>query len=308
VNIPPDKQRKALGRGLSALLPQRPAVTPPQPIPEPAPAGPQVASIPITNIQPNPLQPRSVFDATRLEELANSIQTHGIIQPLLVRHHGSGYELIAGERRLRAAKLAGLLEVPAIIQDYADERILEIALIENIQREDLNPMETAQALERLHTEMNLSHEEIATRTGKDRTTITNMIRLLRLPRDVQLLVAERRLSMGHARAILGLVTPELQTQVAEKAAAQGFSVRQVERLVKKVNEPRVPSEDPLLDPNIKSAIGDLEAALGTRVRIVEKSDQRGRIEIEYYSQEELQRIYEWIISTGSAGASDSSKT
>jgi ParB family chromosome partitioning protein len=130
-----------------------------------------------------------------------------------------------------------------------------------------------------------------------------MIRLLRLPRDVQLLVAERRLSMGHARAILGLVTPELQTQIAEKAAAQGFSVRQVERLVKKVNEPRVPSEDPLQDPNIKAAVGDLEAALGTRVRIVEKSDQRGRIEIEYYSQEELQRIYEWIVSTGSAGPS-----
>jgi ParB family transcriptional regulator, chromosome partitioning protein len=304
VNIPPDKQRKALGRGLSALLPQRTVATAAQPVPEPAPTGPQVASIPISDIQPNRLQPRSIFDADRLQELANSIETHGIIQPILVRRHGSDYELIAGERRLRAAKLAGLVEVPAIVQDYADERILEIALIENIQREDLNPMETAQALERLHTEMNLSHEEIATRTGKDRSTITNMIRLLRLPREVQLLVAERRLSMGHARAILGLVTPELQTQIAEKAAAQGFSVRQVERLVKKVNEPRVPSEDPLQDPNIKAAVGELETALGTRVRIVEKSDQRGRIEIEYYSQEELQRIYESIVSSGSAGLSD----
>lgn len=299
MNVTPDKQRKALGRGLSALLPQRPVATAVQQAPELALTGPQVASIPIASIQPNPLQPRSIFDATRLEELANSIETHGIIQPILVRRHGANYELIAGERRLRAAKLAGLEEVPAIVQDYADDKILEIALIENIQREDLNPMETAQALGRLHTEMNLSHEEIATRTGKDRTTITNMIRLLRLPREVQLLVAERRLSMGHARAILGLVTPELQTQVAEKAAAQGFSVRQVERLVKKVNEPRVPSENPLQDPNIKAAVGELEAALGTRVRIVEKSDQRGRIEIEYYSQEELQRIYEWIISTGS---------
>jgi ParB family transcriptional regulator, chromosome partitioning protein len=297
VNTTPDKQRKALGRGLSALLPQRTAASIQQ-APEPDSAGPQVASIPIADIQPNPLQPRSIFDATRLEELSNSIETHGIIQPLLVRRHGSGYELIAGERRLRAAKLAGLLAVPAIVQDYADERILEIALIENIQREDLNPMETAQALERLHIEMNLSHEEIAARTGKDRTTITNMIRLLRLPRDIQLLVAERRLSMGHARAILGLASPELQTQVAEKAAAQGYSVRQVERLVKKVNEPRTPAEDPLQDPNIKAAVGDLESALGTRVRIVEKSDQRGRIEIEYYSQEELQRIYEWILSTG----------
>ncbi len=299
MNMTPDKQRKALGRGLSALLPQRPVATGVQTATEPSNSGKQVASVPIDQIQPNPLQPRSIFDATRLEELSNSIETHGIIQPLLVRRKGPAYELIAGERRLRAAKLAGLLEVPVIVQDYADERILEIALIENIQREDLNPMETAQALERLHTEMQLSHEEIAARTGKDRTTITNMIRLLRLPREVQLLVAERRLSMGHARAILGLTTPELQTQVAEKAAAQGFSVRQVERLVKKVNEPRVPTENPLQDPNIKAAVGSLDAALGTRVRIVEKSDQRGRIEIEYYSQEELQRIYEWIVSTGS---------
>jgi ParB family transcriptional regulator, chromosome partitioning protein len=297
VNTVPDKQRKALGKGLSALLPQRPTVG--MAVPPPAEPGPRVASIPITDIHPNPLQPRMVFDAAHLQELANSIETNGIIQPLLVRRQGPNYELIAGERRLRAAKLAGLVEVPAIVQDYADDRILEIALIENIQREDLNPMETAQALERLHAEMNLSHEEIAVRTGKDRTTITNLIRLLKLPQAVQLLVAERRLSMGHARAILGLTNPELQLQVAEKAAAQGFSVRQVERLVKKMNEPREPSETPLQDPNIKAAIGALEAALGTRVRIVEKSDHRGQIEIEYYSQGELERLYEWLVSTGS---------
>lgn len=303
MNTTPDKQRKALGRGLSALLPQKPAA-PAIPSSETQAAGPQVLVIPIAEIHPNPLQPRSVFDSTRLEELASSIEIHGIIQPLLVRRRGAGYELIAGERRLRAAKLAGLTEVPALIQDHADDRILEIALIENIQREDLNPMETAQALDRLHAEMNLSHEEIAARTGKDRTTITNMIRLLRLPREVQLLVAERRLSMGHARAILGLLTPELQTQIAEKAAAQGFSVRQVERLVKKVNEPREPSDAPLQDPNIKAAVGELEAALGTRVRIVEKSDQRGRIEIEYYSQEELQRIYDAIIASPSGKSSE----
>jgi ParB family chromosome partitioning protein len=297
VNTVPDKPRKALGKGLSALLPQRPAgaVSTEQP-PE---TGPRVTSIPIADIHPNPLQPRTVFDAAHLEELSNSIETHGIIQPLLVRRKAAHYELIAGERRLRAAKIAGLVEVPVIVQDYADDRILEIALIENIQREDLNPMETAQALERLHTEMNLSHEEIAARTGKDRTTITNLIRLLRLPQAVQLLVAERRLSMGHARAILGLTNPDLQLQMAEKAAAHGFSVRQVERLVKKVNEPREPSDTPLQDPNIKAAIGELEATLGTRVRIVQKSDERGQIEIEYYSQGELERIYDWIISTGS---------
>ena len=247
-------------------------------------------------IAPNPSQPRTIFDATRLQELANSIQTNGIIQPILVRKHAGQYELIAGERRLRAAKLAGLTAIPAIIQDFADDRLLEIALIENIQREDLNPLETAQALDRLSREMSLSHEDIATRTGKDRSTITNMIRLLRLPGAVQLLVAERRLSMGHARAILGITSPELQTQVAEKCAAHGLSVRQVERLVKKMNEPREPTETPLQDPNIRAAVGELENALGTRVRIVEKSDQRGRIEIEYYSQEELQRVYETILS------------
>lgn len=298
MNRAPDKQRKALGRGLSALLPTK-VHTEPEPTqasPQ-APAGVRVASLPILQIEPNPLQPRVTFDPGHLQELANSIQTNGIIQPLIVRRKDSHFELIAGERRLRAAKLAGLTEVPVVVQDYTDDRLLEIALVENIQREDLNPIETAQALERLVREMHLSHEEIATRTGKDRTTITNMIRLLRLPADVQLLVAERRLSMGHARAILGLPTPELQRQLAEKSAAQGFSVRQVERLVKKVSEPREPSEKPLQDPNIKAAIGELESALGTRVRIVEKSEQQGRIEIEYYSQEDLQRVYEIILAT-----------
>jgi ParB family transcriptional regulator, chromosome partitioning protein len=290
------EQRKVLGKGLSALLPRKPLPMPEPPAVEHE-AGMRVASIPISQIEPNPLQPRTTFDAGRLQELANSIETHGIVQPILIRRKGAHFELIAGERRLRAAKLAGLAEVPAIVQDYADDRVLEIALIENIQREDLNPIETAQALERLAREMNLSHEEIASRTGKDRTTITNMIRLLRLPSDVQLLVAERRLSMGHARAILGLAKPEQQTQLAEKAAAQGFSVRQVERLVKKINEPRDPSETPLQDPNIRAAVAELESALGTRVRIIEKSEQRGRIEIEYYSQEDLQRVYELILPT-----------
>ena len=300
MNKMPDKQRKALGKGLSALLPKRPephrevgsAAQAPQP------AGPRVQSLQISDIEPNPLQPRTVFDAARLEELANSIETHGVIQPILVRRRGPKFELIAGERRLRAAKLAGHSAVPAIVQDYADDRVLEIALIENIQREDLNPIETAQALERLAREMGLSHEEIAARTGKDRTTITNLVRLLRLPPDVQLLVAERRLSMGHARALLGLATPALQTQLAEKSAAQGYSVRQVERLVKKLNEPREPSEKALEDPNIKAAVAQLESALGTRVRIIERSDQRGRIEIEYFSQEELNRVYELILSAG----------
>lgn len=297
MNKAPDKQRQVLGKGLSALLPSKVAPPPTPQSPESAHEGVRVALIPILQIEPNHLQPRTSFEPGRLQELANSIQANGIIQPLIVRRKAGHFELIAGERRLRAAKLAGLAAVPAVVQDYADERLLEIALVENIQREDLNPIETAQALERLVREMHLSHEEIANRTGKDRTTITNMIRLLRLPSDVQLLVAERRLSMGHARAILGLPTPELQTQLAEKTAAQGYSVRQVERLVKKISEPREPSEKPLEDPNIKAAVRELEGILGTRVRIVEKTDQQGRIEIEYYTQEDLQRVYEMILST-----------
>jgi len=292
----PDK-RKALGKGLSALLPVRTPSPSQNTATQPGITRDTVAQLAITKIDPNPLQPRTVFDAARIHELANSIEANGIIQPLIVRRKGDRYELIAGERRLRAARIANLDQVPAIIQDYADDRLLEIALVENIQREDLNPIETAQALERLAREMNLSHEEIASRTGKDRTTITNLIRLLRLPQAVQLLLAERRLSMGHARAILGLPTPELQTQLAEKTAAQGFSVRQVERLVQKVNQPREPDDKALQqDPNVKAAVAELESALGTRVRIIEKTDQRGRIEIEYYSQEELNRLYEFILS------------
>src|SRR5271165_151905 len=185
------ERRRALGKGLSALLPQ--ASEPPAPAPVVAPAGSPVTHLPIAQIRPNPLQPRTVFDPERLRELANSIQANGIIQPLIVRQNGEHYELIAGERRLRAANLADLDEVPVVVQDYADDQLLELALVENIQREDLNPIETAEALSRLSTEMNLSHEEIATRTGKDRTTITNLIRLLRLPGVVQLLLAERQL-------------------------------------------------------------------------------------------------------------------
>jgi ParB family chromosome partitioning protein len=298
MNNAPDKHRKALGKGLSALLPTKaPGAVQQAPQESPRETG-RSALVPISQIEPNPLQPRTTFHQDRLQELANSIQTNGIIQPLIVRRKADHYELIAGERRLRAARVAGLTEVPVVVQDYTDERLLEIALIENIQREDLNPIETAQALDRLVREMHLSHEEIARRTGKDRTTITNMIRLLRLPADVQLLLAERRLSMGHARAILGLPTPELQTQLADKASAQGYSVRQVERLVKKVNEPREPSEKALEDPNVKAAVRELESALGTRVRIVEKTNQHGRIEIEYFSQEDLQRVYELIVSAG----------
>jgi ParB family chromosome partitioning protein len=253
--------------------------------------------LPIDAIHPNPMQPRVVFQPDRLEELAVSIRANGVIQPLIVRHHQGQYQLIAGERRWRASKLAGLTDVPVVIQEVADPLLLELALIENIQREDLNAIETAHAYERLGRELGLSQEEIGRRTGKDRTSITNALRLLKLPTEVQLLLAEHRLSMGHARAVLGLPTAEQQIEVAEKAAAQGLSVRQVEALVQDLTSDRPRTghkKDAVVDPNVKAAVDELERALGTRVRIVELSEQRGRIEIEYYSQAELDRLFQQI--------------
>lgn len=293
----PENTRRALGRGLNSLIPTRPPAAPPA---EPAQASDHaVATLPIDAIDANPLQPRRVFQSERLEELAQSIRANGIIQPLVVRRTGDRYQLIAGERRWRAARLAGLAAVPAIVQDFPDDRLLEITLIENIQREDLNPIETAQAFERLSRELHLNHEEIGRRTGKDRTTITNLLRLLQLPADLQQLVAERRLSPGHARCLLGLPTVALQREVAEKAVAQGWSVRQVERMTQKMMETRDPKhvDEVQIDPNVKAAIEEMERVLGTRVRIVEKARQRGRIEIEYYSPEDLDRIYSAIVGT-----------
>ena len=295
-----DPSRKALGRGLSTLIPasrtQPPSVPPAT---APAPATPAPLRVPVDSIHPNPLQPRSSFSPERLQELAQSIRENGIIQPLVVRRHGDAYQLVAGERRLRAARLAGLHEVPVVVQEFADDRLMEITLIENIQREDLNPIEIAHAFDRLHREFRLSHEQIAQRTGKDRTTVTNMLRLLRLPLEVQQLVAEQRLSMGHARALLGLESAEQQVSVASKAADGAMSVRQVERLVQKLTSapPDTPAAASALeaDPNVKAAIQELERVLGTKVRIVAKNEQRGRIEIEYYSQEDLARIYDLIV-------------
>jgi ParB family chromosome partitioning protein len=299
MNTGVDKQRKALGKGLSALLPARPTVeanAPPPPTQEP---GPQ--QVPIESIHPNPMQPRSIFHQERLEELAASIRANGIIQPLVVRRHHDAYQIVAGERRWRAAKIAGFSDVPIIVQEVADSQLLELALIENIQREDLNPIETAHAYDRLHRDLGLSHEEIGRRTGKDRTSIVNTIRLLKLPQEVQSLVASQRLSMGHARAILALATPEDQIRVAEAAAAQGLSVRQVEASVQEMttDRPKPPGSkrDNKIDPNVRAAVEELERALGTRVRVVELSEQRGRIEIEYYSQAELERLFQQIVGT-----------
>ena len=288
--------RKALGKGLGALLPTRPTTVGAA---DHQPAGESVTLLSPDVIDPNPLQPRRVFNQERLEELAQSIRANGVIQPLVVRHIGGRYQLVAGERRWRAAKLAQAERVPVVVQEIPDEHLLEVTLVENIQREDLNPIETAQAFQRLVKELNLSHEEVGRRTGKDRTTITNLLRLLMLPPDVQNLVAERRISAGHARCLLSLPTEVLQRAVAEKAAAQGLSVRQLERLTQRMMEGRSPKQPDEVDsdPNVKAAIDEMERALGTKVRIVEKAKQRGRIEIDYYSTDDLDRIYSVIVGT-----------
>ena len=292
----PDNPRRALGKGLGALLPTR---TPQLQSPEPPPPSPDQPSptIPIDSIDPNPIQPRRVFQGERLAELAQSIRANGIIQPLVVRKAGDRYQLVAGERRWRAAKLAGLDQVPAVVQDIPDDRLLEITLIENIQREDLNPIETANAFNSLSTELSLSAEEIGRRTGKDRTTIVNSLRLLQLPADIQQLVSERRLSAGHARCLLSLPNADLQREVAEKAVAQGWSVRQLDRTTQKMMEGRQPkhADEVDIDPNVKAAIEEMSRVLGTKVKIVEKAKQKGRIEIEYYSADDLDRIYSVIV-------------
>jgi ParB family chromosome partitioning protein len=292
----PDNPRRALGKGLGALLPTRTPQLQSSDSPPPPPDQPS-HTIPIDLIDANPIQPRRVFQGERLAELAQSIRANGIIQPLVVRKAGDRYQLVAGERRWRAAKLAGLDQVPAVVQDIPDDHLLEITLIENIQREDLNPIETANAFNSLSTELSLTAEEIGRRTGKDRTTIVNSLRLLQLPADLQQLVSERRLSAGHARCLLSLPTADLQREVAEKAVAQGWSVRQLERTTQKMTEGRQPkhADEVETDPNVKAAIEEMSRVLGTKVKIVEKAKQKGRIEIEYYSSEDLDRIYSVIV-------------
>jgi len=220
---------------LGSLLPTR--TTPPPAAPQPA-EDPGAKNISIADIDPNPLQPRRIFQAERLEELAQSIRMNGIIQPLVVRKIGDRYQLVAGERRWRAAKLAGVEHLPVILRDIPDDKLLEVTLIENIQREDLNPIETATAFERLGKELGLNAEQVGARTGKDRTTVLNFQRLLQLPNEIQQMISERRLSAGHGRCLLSLPNPDLQREAAEKSVAQAWSVRQLERVTQKMTETR----------------------------------------------------------------------
>ncbi len=279
--------RKALGRGLSALLREVEATAP----------GPGLEAVAVDLIDPNPFQPRRAFPETGLKELAESIRASGLVQPVLLRRAGERFQLVAGERRWRAARLAGLDAIPAVVRDLSDREALELALTENLLREDLNPMEVARGLDALQSKHALTHEEIAARLGINRSTVTNTLRLLRLPVEIQVMVEAGKLSAGHARALLRLDSPDEQVRLAKKFAEKGYSVREAEDWVAVLLSPASAEELPAeakLDPNVRAAVLELERALGTPVKIV-GSPATGRIEIRYYSAEDLNRIYEWIV-------------
>jgi ParB family chromosome partitioning protein len=255
-------------------------------------------------IRPNPNQPRQDFSEGRISELAQSIRINGVIQPITVCETSNNhYLIVAGERRWRAAQEAGLTEVPVFIRNVDEDKILELALIENIQREDLNPIETALAFEQLIHQHHLTHEQVAERTGKDRSTITNFVRLLRLAPEVRDAVAVGKIAMGHARALLGLEDAAAQQQACKQLIAKDLSVRETEQLVKRLaqspaNTIHAPSKpEKTVDPNTRAAIEEMAMSLGTKVRIVARSEKSGRLEIEYYSTEDLQRIYEAIVGS-----------
>lgn len=251
-------------------------------------------------IRPGQQQPRTFFDEAKLEELAQSIRTTGIIQPLLVRPKGGLFELVAGERRWRAAQIAGLARVPAIIREIPDDRLLEFALVENIQRQELNPIEEANAYKRLIDSLGLTQDEVARRVGRDRTFITNYLRVLKLPTDIQALLEEEKLSFGHARTLLAVQDPVTQRRFAQKIVKHNWSVRETEQRVKALAErkPQPAKAPQLLDPNVRAAEAKLRRALSTQVRIhPQRAGASGKIEIEYYSLADLDRIFNAIVRT-----------
>ena len=266
--------------------------------------GDEIREIEIDLIHPGHQQPRTTFDRAKLEELAQSILTSGIIQPLLVRPRGGLFELVAGERRWRAAQLAGLLRVPAIIREIPDDRLLELALIENIQRQELNPIEEANAYKRLIESLHLTQEEVAQRVGRDRTFVTNYLRILKLPSEIQLLLESEKLSFGHARALLGLGDVILQRRYAQKIVKHNWSVRETELRIKHAPDSKPANSKPIAketDPNIRAAEAKLRRHLGTQVQIVPaRGGSPGRIEIEYYSPLDLDRLYTIILTTNDA--------
>jgi ParB family chromosome partitioning protein len=284
VTVRPDRGSSALGRGLTSLIPQRPT------------SDAAIVEVPLARIRPNPYQPRRHMDDAGLEELAASIREHGILQPVLVTEVIDGYQLIAGERRVRAARLAGLERIPALVRQLADQDQLEVALVENVQRSDLDPIDEALAYRQLITEFGLTQERVAERVGKARATVANTLRLLDLHPDVQAAIADGRLTEGHGRAI-GSLEADAQAKVLGTIVGQGMSVRQTEELVRRLKEPKpavTAPATPRLDPDLERVETHLRERLGTKVSL-SRSRTGGRIVIEYYSDEELTRLYEHLI-------------
>jgi ParB family chromosome partitioning protein len=281
-------KRMALGKGLGALLPEFGQAEPKA-----------LLYCGIEEIIPNRSQPRKLFDESKIQELAESIKEKGILEPLIVRRTDQGYELIVGERRWRAAQKAGLKEVPVLVKEIEGREALEISLIENLQREDLNPMEAAEAFKHLIEEFNISQEDLSKRIGKDRTTITNTLRLLKLPLEVRNQLLQNRITSGHARAILSLEYKEKQKELCALIIKKGLSVREAEAIAKRWSEKPKKSVTPVkkrsdLESQLSSLQDSLRKYLGTKVLITQK-DKRGKIEIEYYSHEDLERIVEAIL-------------
>lgn len=287
-------EKKALGKGLKAL------------IGEPEDFAPYERSQPwlhlgIDEIDPNPRQPRGDFDDEKLQALVGSIRANGILQPIIVRRAGERYQIIAGERRWRAARMADMLTIPAIVRDADDQHMLTLALIENLQRQDLNPIEEAQAYTSLIEQHGLTQELLARAVGKDRSTIANTIRLLSLPEEIQAHVSRGTLSMGHARALLALSEPAAQIELCRRAIEEAISVRQIERLVKSHGRRRA-GRVAALDPDVRRVEEELQRALGARVRL-RRSGKRGKIEIEFYSDSELEALVNTLLRLGGKGLS-----
>lgn len=281
-------KRKALGKGLSALLPEPEAL-----------AGSQnAAEVPLDQLDPNPFQPRTRIRQDKLDQLIASIRESGLVQPILVRRRGARFEIVAGERRFRAAQALGLQTVPVTVREVPDDRLLELALVENLQREELTPLEEAQALHRLQDEFRLTQEEIAKRIGRERSTVANTLRLLKLPREARELLADGKLDAGHARALLALERVDDQLALAREAARRGLSVREVERRVATLRNPSALAGKKR-DPNTRAAEERLKAVLGLRVRILRRG-RKGSLRIEFASEAELQRLFDLIVKGAKA--------
>ncbi|MCG6920132.1 MAG: ParB/RepB/Spo0J family partition protein [Acidobacteria bacterium] len=280
-------KRRALGKGLSALLPE----------PKPSVAAPTQDEVAVERLEPNPHQPRAGLDPGRLSELAASIRQTGVVQPILVRPRGDRFQIVAGERRWRAAREAGLPTVPVTVRDVPDAQLLELALVENIQRQELTPLEEAQAFQKLATDFRLTQEEIARRVGRERSTVANTLRLLRLPRELRELVGAGRLDAGHARALLALGRADEQLALGREAARRGLSVREVERRVAQARAPRKQTTAPRKDANTRAAEQRLRTALGSRVEVKRKG-RGGTLRIAFSSEAELQRLFELLLRAG----------